>query len=237
VAKWALAAYHRDPEKFKARAKSRRDRDPQSGRTYATNYYWNHAEEIKEKKKVQYHANPKKFRKAARTWRKNNLPSVKANQATYRARRRELIALGERFAAKISPLNRALIRAAACLTVKGMKPYAMTDILFPPSPELAGRSKASVNQDRKRRYDNSVKDLFKKHGQRIEEDAQQNIAGLSDAECDQALARALLDAAAARSDSAPVIHRNSQASLGGARVPPKTFSLGGSRVPPHDAPA
>jgi hypothetical protein len=183
TAKWAKKAYHRDPEKFQARAQARRAKDPEPGRRYARDFYHDHAQEIKDRKNARYRANPKKYRAAARRSAKKNPTKTKARQAKAWLRRRELIALGK---SMLTSQNRPVARRgrrieqktldnislAAHLMLRGLKPYAMTDLLYPPDPNLA---KQQTAPDRRRRFEAQSK-FLEKYRKRIDLERQQLAA-------------------------------------------------------------
>ena len=82
-----------------------------------------------------------------------------------------LAALGKRWEGgervpvkKIEETTKARITLAACLRIDGVKPYDMTDSIYPRNPDLAPAQRAS---DRTRRFD-ATKKLLDRHRDRIE---------------------------------------------------------------------
>lgn len=191
-AKWVRAAYRRDCEKFKARARARRAHNPGAGRAYAADYYRTHVQVIREKLKAKYATNPEKFKAAARRSHKNNLQRAKSRQAEYRARIKQLIVLGKRIEGsepitgdsalkrRGRPIERTTetkIILAARLLFEGVRPYAMTDRLYPVTPELPQEQRAA---DRRRRFE-ALSKFLRKYRERIASERQRLAALREDA--------------------------------------------------------
>jgi hypothetical protein len=142
---------------------------------YARNRYRVRAPAIKAKKNTAYHANPKKFQRAARRSRKKNLESVKASQAKYRDKRRSLITLGKRAEAGelLAPLiqspppkpskaagrktTKEKIALVARLELKGRTPYQITDLVYPHGLTHLKTKKLLTKHDRFHRLEAFIK--------------------------------------------------------------------------------
>jgi hypothetical protein len=117
----------------------------------------------------------------------------------------QLAALGKRVAAgefiparSIDKITKARIPMAASLQLRGLKPYAMTDSLYPPAHDLPDKEKGA---DKIRRF-GYTKKFLKKHRPRIDQEKKRQSA----------LPEADRTAIAAGADE--FIHKHAQTSLG-----------------------
>jgi hypothetical protein len=130
---------------------------------------------------------------------KNEAQKLRGRELRQDATRGKQFAAGKFIPARpIEEITKARIMLAAHLQLEGLKPYAMTDSLYPPAADLPDKEKGD---DKIRRF-GYTKKFLKRHRAGIEIE-KRRLASLSKAQRD-----------AIRSQAADFIHKNTQASLG-----------------------
>jgi hypothetical protein len=128
---------------------------------------------------------PKKYKVYARNYRHRNLKAVRARQRAAAKEKRARVAAilagnirinpqptGRPAHRPIEQTTEERIRLAARLEIDGLRPYAMTDRLYPPSADVPAEKRAF---DRRRRFD-ATNQFLRRHRKRI--DAEKQVAVL-----------------------------------------------------------